>query len=128
MTTKKEPSRQHIIVISLATILSSVILTGTAAIGYPARPDSKSGLGTMQTSTPENFGKIVFWNDADLLAFPNKTGTGTEADPFIIRDLYIRVTDDRGVGIKYCGVNDYYTQFINITVNATSVWNGILIA
>ncbi|MHA1682563.1 MAG: hypothetical protein ACTSUE_16620 [Promethearchaeota archaeon] len=31
---------------------------------------------------------VYLWSESEFLAFPNKTGAGTEGDPYIIRDLY----------------------------------------
>ena len=57
---------------------------------------------------------IHFDSDSDVVNFPNKTGTGTREDPYIIRDLVI---DAEGVGFPVVLFNiEVFLILENITV------------
>lgn len=68
--------------------------------------DSKGLDNPMQIGVSANHGKISIDGDAALMAFPNKTGSGTPTEPYFIKDLVI---DAGGTGSA-------------ILINNTNAW------
>ena len=96
------------------TQMSIVLLIAFFFI-VPVPTERKDGLilsEYIKSSTDHS--TIHFDNNADIAIFPNKTGNGTEEDPYIIQDIEI---DTKGVGIPIVLFNiNAHLVLQNITV------------
>ncbi|MHA1681649.1 MAG: right-handed parallel beta-helix repeat-containing protein [Promethearchaeota archaeon] len=105
-------------------ILTTTVLILSLFAGIRNQPPIHHEL---HSSHVENFGLVYLWSESEFLAFPNKTGAGTEGDPYIIRDLYIEAMGSNDEAFVMLFIKSFHVHLINITINATSITGGILL-